>query len=56
MPTAACPLPLKAVWKTLGNWKGLAKAYFICEDLNGISSISTGMNDDYNNRILPESG
>ena len=32
------------------------RAYFICEHLNGISIISTGMNDDYNNRIRPESG
>ena len=31
-------------------------AYLICEHLNGISCVSTGMNDDYNNRIRPESG
>ena len=31
-----------------------ATAYLICEHLNGISSVSTGMNDDYNNRIRPE--
>ena len=30
--------------------------YFICQNLNGISSVSAGMNDDYNNRIPPESG
>ena len=31
-------------------------AYFICEHLNGISGVSTGINDDHNNTMRPESG
>ena len=48
------PRPLKAIWKILDNMCLLAAAYFICEHLNGISSVSTGMNDDYKHRIRPE--
>ena len=57
-PPAKFPilLPLNTIWKALYNWRVLAMVYFICEHLNGISSLSTGVNDDYNNRIRPESG
>ena len=30
-------------------------AYLIYEHLHGISCVSTGMNDNYNNKIRPES-
>ena len=49
------PLPFNDIWKTLKNWCVLTTVSFVCKYLDGISSVSTGMNDDYNNRIRQES-